>query len=66
MPGLWPSGKLQDKDVSRIGGRDVHDKVLLLSQQVEPALQMMTDLAMLLQPLQARVVYVLPAGLVGR
>ena len=47
------------EEVGRIGtARNVHDAVLVFGQQVEPTRLMMTDVAFLLQPLQAGNVYV--------
>ena len=51
----------------RIGAaRDVHDAVLVFGQLVEPMHQMMTDVALLLQPLQAGIACVRLEGLSRR
>ena len=46
--------------------RDVHATVLVFGQQVEPTRLMMTDAALLLQPMQAGVVRVHLEGLSSR
>ena len=62
--GPGPSGNLgwealPGKQVGRIGtARDVHDAVLVFHQQVQPTRLMMTDVALLSQPLQAGIVCV--------
>ena len=58
---------LTGEKVGRVSAaRDVHATVLVFGQQVEPTRLMMTDAALLLQPMQAGVVRVHLEGLSSR
>ena len=58
------------EEAGRIGyigtARNVHDAVLVFGQQAEPTRLMMTDVALLLQPLQAGIVGVQLEGLIEK